>query len=158
MISVLCATSLVGSIAAHSSHRWIQWCFPSSHLGYLFNITSERRLCEEAGLNLAWRWFLGYELDEPIPAHSVLSKARRRFGRSVYEGFFRRVVQLCEARGLVQGDVLFIDSTLTEANASMQSLRSRDLLGQRLRPTQHFVAELWETNTEGDEEGERRPR
>ena len=129
--------------------------FKLSLLGYLFNITSERRLCEEAGLNLAWRWFLGYELDEPIPDHSVLSKARRRFGRSVYEGFFRRVVQLCEARGLVQGDVLFIDSTLTEANASMQSLRSRELLGQRLRPTQQFVAELWETNTEGEEEGER---
>jgi hypothetical protein len=49
-------------------------------LGYLFNITSERRLCEEAGLNLAWRWFLGYELDEALPDHSVLSKARRRFG------------------------------------------------------------------------------
>jgi len=59
--------------------------FKPSLLGYLFNITSERRLCEEAGLNLAWRWFLGYELDEPIPDHSVLSKARRRFGRSVYE-------------------------------------------------------------------------
>jgi len=36
-------------------------------LGYLFNITIERRLCEEAALYLAWRWFLGYELDEPCP-------------------------------------------------------------------------------------------
>jgi transposase len=71
--------------------------FKLSLLGYLFNITSERRLCEEASLNLAWRWFLGYELDEPIPDHSVLSKARRRFGPVVYERFFRRIVQLCEA-------------------------------------------------------------
>ena len=46
--------------------------FKRSLLGYLFNIASERRLCQEAGLNLAWRWFLGYELDEPIPDHSVL--------------------------------------------------------------------------------------
>src|SRR5207244_394971 len=53
-------------------------------LGYLFNIRSERRLCEEAGLNLAWRWFLGYELDEALPDHSVLTKARRRFGTRVY--------------------------------------------------------------------------
>jgi transposase len=115
-------------------------------LGYLFNITSERRLCEEAGLNLAWRWFLGYELDEPIPDHSVLSKARRRFGPTVYERFFQRIVELCEARGLIQGDVLFVDATLTRANASPQSLRSRALLEHRLREPKRFVAELWTVN------------
>src|SRR5437870_9088469 len=74
-------------------------------LGYLFNIRSERRLCEEASLNLAWRWFLGYELDEALPDHSVLTKARRRFGTRVYELFFKRIVQLCEQRGLVQGAI-----------------------------------------------------
>src|SRR6266852_5720923 len=101
-------------------------------LGYLFNITSERRLCEEASLNLAWRWFLGYELDEPLPDHSVLSKARTRFGVRVYEKFFQRIVHLCEERGLVQGDVLFIDSTLSDANAARDTLRSRALAGPRL--------------------------
>lgn len=116
-------------------------------LGYFFNISSERQLCQEAGLNLAWRWLLGYELDEPIPDHSVLSKARRRFGPAVYERFFRRIVQLCEERGLVQGDVLFVDSTLTEANASKESLRSRALL-QQLEPPRRFVAELWDVNEE----------
>jgi transposase len=121
--------------------------FKLSLLGYLFNITSERRLCEEASLNLAWRWFLGYELDEPIPDHSVLSKARRRFGPVVYERFFRRIVELCEARGLVQGDVLFVDSTLTRADASKESLRSRALL-QQLEPPKKFVAELWQVNEE----------
>jgi transposase len=65
-------------------------------LGYLFNITSERRRCEEAGLNLAWRWFLGYELDEPLPDHSVLSKARKRFGSRTDEQFFARIVPRCE--------------------------------------------------------------
>ena len=121
--------------------------FKLSLLGYLFNITSERRLCEEASLNLAWRWFLGYELDEPIPDHSVLSKARRRFGPVVYERFFRRIVELCEAGGLVQGDVLFMDSTLTRADASKESLRSRALL-QQLKAPKTFVAELWEANEE----------
>ena len=111
-------------------------------LGYLFNITSERRLCEEAGLNLAWRWFLGYELDEPIPDHSVLSKARRRFGTRTYEQFFSRVVQLCERSGLVEGDVVFVDSTLSKANASPQGLRSRSLLEQKLRRPEEFVNDL----------------
>src|SRR6266702_8458672 len=120
-------------------------------LGYLFNITSERRLCDEAGLNLAWRWFLGYELDEPIPDHSVLSKARRRFGVRVYEKFFRRVVELCEARGLVEGDVLFLDATLIEANASKQTLRSRALIKQRLRRPKHFVAKLWAVNPDPEQ-------
>ncbi len=118
-------------------------------LGYLFNVTSERRLCEEAGLNLAWRWFLGYELDEPIPDHSVLSKARRRFGTGVYEEFFVRIVQLCEKAGLVQGDALFVDSTLTQANASTQGLRSRSLL-QQLPSAPEFVRELWLANDYGD--------
>lgn len=111
-------------------------------LGYLFNITSERRLCEEAGLNLAWRWFLGYELDEPLPDHSVLSKARKRFGTKTYERFFARIVQLCERAGLVEGDVLFVDSTLVKANASPQGLRSRALLGQKLERPTDYVNQL----------------
>src|SRR3989475_7883518 len=118
-------------------------------LGYLFNVTSERRLCEEAGLNLAWRWFLGYELDEPIPDHSVLSKARRRFGVRTYEKFFARIVQLCERAGLVEGDVLFVDSTLTKANAASQGLRSRSLV-QQLRRPQAFVNDLWVVNDRPD--------
>jgi transposase len=123
-------------------------------LGYLFSITSERRLCEEAGLNLTWRWYLGYELDEEIPDHSVLSKARRRFGPAVYERFFRRIVQLCEARGLIQGDVLFVDATLVKANASPQSLRSRVLLEQRLSRPGEFVAQLWTVNKDTTEVAE----
>src|SRR5258708_5518998 len=101
-------------------------------LGYLFNIRSERRLCEEAALNLAWRWFLGYELDEALPDHSVLTKARRRFGTRVYDLFFKRIVELCEERGLLQRDVLFIASTLTHDNTPRDTLRSRALPGPRL--------------------------
>ena len=115
-------------------------------LGYLFNIRSERRLCEEASLNLAWRWFLGYELDEALPDHSVLTKARRRFGTRVYELFFQRIVQLCEERGLVQGDVLFIDSTLSDANAARDTLRSRALAGPRLPEPVQFVRDLFALN------------
>jgi transposase len=57
-------------------------------VGYLFGITKERRLCREIELNLAYRWFIGYEIDEDIPTHSVLSKARNRFGAKVFKAFF----------------------------------------------------------------------
>ena len=62
-------------------------------LGYLYGITSERRLVQEIDLNLAYRWFVGYDLDDDIPDHSVLSKARKRFGPTVYQGFFTEIVR-----------------------------------------------------------------
>lgn len=128
-------------------------------LGYLFGMVSERRLCEEAGLNLAWRWFLGYELDEAIPDHSVLSKARRRFGVKVYEQFFVRVVKLCQERGLIQGKVLFLDSTQVAADASMKSLSSRSLQRQ-LGSSRAYVHKVWHANPEEQpaEDGVRRTR
>jgi hypothetical protein len=97
-------------------------------------------------------------LDEPIPDHSILSKGRRRFGQNVYEQFFRRVVQLCEARGRVEGDVLFLDATMTKANASSQSMRSRKLFEQVLPRPDTFVAGLWLVNDEADDEPPPRPK
>ena len=99
-------------------------------LGYLYGITSERRLAEEVRLNLAFLWFLGYDLDELPPDHSVLSKARRRFGVTVYQAFFTEIVHQCRQAGLIAGDQVFADSTLVEANASLESVGSRALLEQ----------------------------
>jgi len=48
-------------------------------IGYLFDIRSERKLVEEISLNLAYRWYIGYDLDEEVPNHSIFSKARVRF-------------------------------------------------------------------------------
>jgi hypothetical protein len=93
------------------------------------------------------RWFLRYELDEPLPDHSVLTKARRRFGVKVYEQFFARVVKLCEGRGLIQGKTLFLDSTLVAANASRQSVRSRTLL-RELGSARAYVHKVWHGNEE----------
>jgi len=122
-------------------------------LGYLFNIRSERQLSEEAGLNLAWRWFLGYELSDPIPDHSVLTKARRRFGPAIYSQFFQRVVQLCRHRGLIQGRRLYVDSTLVDADAAVDSSRSRQLLRQLPGKPETYLARL---ELEADE-GRSRP-
>jgi transposase len=122
-------------------------------LGYLFNIRSERQLCEEAGLNLAWRWFLGYELSEPIPDHSVLTKARQRFGGAIYAQFFKRVVQVCQHHGLIQGRRLYVDSALVDADAAADSTRSGRRLAQLPGKPQSYLARL---ELEADE-GRSRP-
>jgi transposase len=87
-------------------------------LGYLYGITSERRLAAEVRLHLAYRWFLGYDLDEATPDHSALSKARARFGLPVYQAFFAEIVRQCARAGLVHGDVLYVDSTLLGSGAA----------------------------------------
>ena len=126
-------------------------------LGYLYNITSERRLCEEASLHLAWRWYLGYELDEDLPDHSVLTKARRRFGPGIYEAFFRQILKLCDERGLVDGGVIFIDSTLSDADAARKSLQPRGMAGHHLPEPTQFFRDLQVVNDEPDEAPEPEP-
>src|ERR671933_2013478 len=80
--------------------------FKMALLGYLYGITSERRLAEELRLHLAFMWFVGYDLDECTPDHSVLSKARRRFGVTVYQAFFTGIIRQCERAGLIVGEVV----------------------------------------------------
>ena len=121
--------------------------FKMALLGYLYGLPSERRLIEEIRLNLAYRWFVGYDLDEAIPDHSVLSKARRRFGPTIYEAFFTDVVRQCERAGLIRGDQLFMDSTLVAAHADLGRVGSRELI-QQLSTVSDHVAHLWEENPE----------
>src|ERR687886_309339 len=82
--------------------------FKMALLGYLYGITSERRLAEEVRLHLAFMWFIGYDLDERTPDHSVLSKARRRFGVTVYHALFTEIVRQCERAGLIDGRALYL--------------------------------------------------
>jgi transposase len=91
-------------------------------LGFLYNIGSERQLMREIQVNLAYRWYLGYDLDEQIPNHSVLSKARRRLGTEFFEQIFSYALELCRQAGLVEGSNLLMDSTSVSANASLSSV------------------------------------
>ena len=91
-------------------------------IGYLYGIPSERRLAEDVRLNIAYRWFAGYNLDEETPNHSVFSKARARFGRDLFLLVFKEVLSLCAAAGIINGDALLVDCTLVDADASMKSL------------------------------------
>ena len=82
------------------------------------NLASERELMRILPERLDYLWFLGLGLDEEVPDHSVLSKARRRWGPARFESFFVRTIgQACES-GLVSGDRLFADSTLIDADAN----------------------------------------
>ena len=97
----------------------------------LYNVRSERELMETIPLRLDWLWFLGYDLDGEVPDHSVLSKARKRWGEEAFRRFFERIVWQCVEAGLVDGSKLFIDSSLVEADASNNSvIDTRSLKGQ----------------------------
>lgn len=96
------------------------------HLLMFFEgIRSERKLLEQASYNLAMRWYAGYNLDEPLPDHSSLSKIRARLGLPVFRRFFEVVTEQCVTAGLVRGDELIFDATKVRANASLDSLIPR---------------------------------
>jgi transposase len=82
-------------------------------------IRSERQLMTEVTVNLAHRWYLGYDLDEALPNHSSLSKIRDRYGLVVFERFFEEIVERCRHAGLVWGEELYFDGTKVRANADI---------------------------------------
>jgi transposase len=85
------------------------------------DIRSERQLMGIVADRLSLRWYLGYDLFEPLPDHSSLTRIRERYGLLVFRRFFERIVQECVEAGLVWGEELFFDATKVEANASMES-------------------------------------
>src|SRR5438045_654789 len=86
------------------------------------DIASERELMEVIGERLDYLWFLDYGLDEKVPDHSVLSKARARWGKEMFESLFVRTVAQCVEAGLVDGKKLHVDASLIEADAAKESV------------------------------------
>lgn len=89
---------------------------------YFDHVSSERELMRQVSYRLDYLWFLGLSVQDPIPHHSVLSKARRRWGPEVFEALFVRVVRQCVELGLVDGDKIHMDGSLVTANASQKSV------------------------------------
>ena len=89
-------------------------------VGYCMGIRSERRLCEDAHLNLAYRWFCRLDLSDPVPDHSTFSKNRHgRFRDSdLFRHLFEQVLERCIAEGLVGGEQFGVDASLIKADAS----------------------------------------
>lgn len=91
-------------------------------VGYCYGIRSERRLCEEVQLNLAYRWFCRLSLEDEVPDHSTFSKNRHgRFRASgTFRWLFDEVVRSCMERGLVKGEGFAVDASIVAADASAQ--------------------------------------
>jgi len=88
----------------------------------LENISSERELMARMSERLDWMWFCGYDWDSEIPNHSVISKARRRWGVQVFSDLFQQVLHQCVDAGLVDGRTLHVDASIIRANADKNTL------------------------------------
>jgi transposase len=89
-------------------------------VGYCYGIRSERKLCEEVELHLAYRWFCRFDLDDKVPDHSTFSVNRHgRFRESdIFRQMFEGIVRACMDAGLVQGEGFAVDASVMEADAS----------------------------------------
>src|SRR3954466_595555 len=116
------------------------------------NVSSERELMKIVAERLDYMWFLGYGLDDEIPDHSVLSKARKRWGPEVFASFFIRVVTQCVEAGLVEGRKIHVDSSLIDANASKDSVLkgSPELIAALKQAYQAQESKLEDTSTPAD--------
>lgn len=109
-------------------------------------LRSERQLVLQAADRLSVRWYLGYDLDEPLPDHSSLSRIRARYGLSVFRRFFDAIVEQCQQAKLVWGKELYIDSTQVNANTAMDSLVTRFAYEAREAIQAHLAALFAEAN------------
>src|SRR5512139_2211703 len=119
-------------------------------VGYVFAIRSERALCRDVRVNLAYRWFCGLSLEDKVPDHSAFSRARNeRFRDSgIFRSVFERVVGACIKAGLVGGEGFAVDASLIVADANKQrstpgSQWNRELDAQAVsRATKEYLATL----------------
>jgi transposase len=88
-------------------------------------IRSERQFMETVHLNLAHRWYIGYDLDEPVADHSSVSKIHTRCGFQVFHRFYEKIVELCIEAGLVWGRELYFDGTKVRANTAVNTIEGR---------------------------------
>jgi len=119
-------------------------------VGYVFAIRSERALCREVQVNLAYRWFCGLSIEDKVPDHSAFSRARNeRFGDSaIFRSVFERVVGACIGAGLVGGEGFAVDASLIAADANKRrsipgSEWNKELDAQQVsRATKEYLATL----------------
>jgi transposase len=109
-----------------------------------YNVRSEREMMDTIPERLDWLWFLGYDLDDDIPNHSVLSKARSRWGVCAFQSFFDNVVLQCVDAGLVDGSKVFMDSSNILADASNNSDVNNENIKRYLKKSYRFFEERLE--------------
>ena len=109
-------------------------------IGFLYGINSERRVAEEIQVNMAYRWFLNLDIMDKVPDHSTISQNRRRRfnGSDLFRNIFQKIVTVCIERDLVDGKLVFTDSTHIKANAS----RKTEYIKQAEEVTNEYLEEL----------------
>lgn len=129
--------------------------FKMLFIGYFFGIRSERQLVKEIELNVAYRWFLGYRLRDKIPHHSTISQnRRRRFAESnIYQEIFDEIVHSAKEKGLVEGKVLYTDSTHLKASANKNKYDKKKVE----RSVRKYIAGLDEAVGKDREEKGKKP-
>ena len=97
-------------------------------IGYLENLGSDRRIINTVSLRLDMLFFIDYDIDEPLPWHSTLSRTRQLYGEELFKDFFKQVLKQCIDKGMVAGRRQVMDSVAVKANASMDSLVEKEIL------------------------------
>ncbi len=97
-------------------------------VGYLENLNSDRRIIAHAQMRLDILYFIGYDIDEELPWHSTLSRTRQLYGEEIFLQLFRAVLKQCIDKGMVRGKRQALDSALIKANASLDSLKEKEVL------------------------------
>lgn len=97
-------------------------------IGYLENLGSDRRIINTVSMRLDMLYFIGYDIDEQLPWHSTLSRTRQLYGESLFKEIFKQVLKQCIDKGMVAGRRQAMDSAPVKANASMDSLKVKEVL------------------------------
>jgi transposase len=97
-------------------------------IGYLENLGSDRRIINTVSMRLDMLFFIGYNIDDPLPWHSTLSRTRQLYGDHVFKELFRKVLKMCIDKGMVSGRRQAVDSALIKANASMDSIAEKAIM------------------------------
>lgn len=112
-------------------------------VGYLENLSSDRRIINTATMRLDILYFIGYDIDETLPWHSTLSRTRQLYGEGIFRELFKRVLKQCIHKGMVSGRRQAVDSVHVKANASMDSIEEKavlddaDVFTQELKDHEH---------------------
>jgi transposase len=97
-------------------------------IGYLENLGSDRRIINTVNMRLDMLFFAGYDIDQPLPWHSTLSRTRQLYREELFRQLFKDVLKQCIDKGMVAGRRQVMDSVAVKANASMDSLIEKEIL------------------------------
>jgi transposase len=101
--------------------------------GYFENLRSDRQIIENARLRLDILFFIGFSIDDKLPWHSTISRTRQLYGQEVFKSLFMEVLKCCINKGMVGGRRQAIDSVFVKANASMDSLKDKEILDDGIK-------------------------